>query len=146
MEPKVVGVLHEPRKRGGSIEVDLKRRSAWRRDVDGTARVVLTETGWSADSQNLFDGFACIELAADDFSLALDAAKRRNDEQRNTLAEGSSLEHSPGFCGSGHKKMIFPVGSSFGNYKGFGFLALAQATGGQQNAGNSKLVSDCGKV
>jgi hypothetical protein len=70
---------------------------------------------------------ARLKLSANNLGLTLDASKRRNNEQRNTVPEGCGFEIAPSFRSGGYKQMLSSVCSNFCNFKAACLFTDAQA-------------------
>src|SRR5688500_13157224 len=112
-EAEIAGAAAEPAERGSLLEFDLELRRVVGRDVDRAAGVVLAVARRCADFEDRIEREPLLELAANDLGLALDAAKRRGDADRDAI----------GFCGCTHcvprrgrrgsEQMLPPVSPDF---------------------------------
>src|SRR6185436_20443200 len=78
----------QPAERCGEIELRRERPRRGRGDVDGTARVVLTEAGRGVDREDCFDRLARRELPPNDLGLMANAAEARDEQQLHTRVGG----------------------------------------------------------
>ena len=139
---EIVGVRGEPSEGRTLVELDDQRANARRCDVDRAAGVMFAESGRRADRQDRFDRLAGVELAADDFGLAFDAAERRDDKERDAVSAGRRLERPPG-CGGGFDQLLrAAIIADFGDFKAPRLLAGGQAARGERRLANAELVGD----
>src|SRR5262245_16277700 len=96
---KCGGMLREPAKGGGVLELGLERRAPGSCDCNCVSRMMLAVAGLRSDPQYRFDGEALLQLAPDDVHLPIDAAKCGCDCHRHAVRPRGLPQSPPGLRG-----------------------------------------------
>src|SRR5258705_4188106 len=84
-ETEAMRLSYEPVERRARLERLLERRAARRREVDGSAGVVLAVAWRRIHSQNLLDRLARGQLALENLPLIIEAAKSWNEHPPHAI-------------------------------------------------------------
>lgn len=102
--------------------------------------MVLAEARWRADRENVFDGLPRSQLAAYDLGLPLDTAKRRDDEQFNTIGGHGVVQQAPGLRRGRAQEMIFPVRRDGKQFEMNSLFTSDQSARINQRSGDSEFA------
>jgi hypothetical protein len=67
---------------------------------------MLTVAGRGEHGEDLIEGYAGLQLAADDVGLALDAAESRDDMQSDAVPLGGGAQLSPGSWSNASTRLV----------------------------------------
>ena len=125
-------MLLQPVKRGGLLKRRIQRLRAWRADIHGTPGVVFAETGRRGHTQYVLEFLASVELAADDFTLTIDAAKRRHHIQINSRFPRGAFHATPCRGRVRHQPMLASISANLRQFKVPCFDTWTQPARGDQ--------------